>query len=139
MAVATFLSGTTLREASSAPAKLEAPRAVDGTEGLPLKDLDAVFVVIEADNGATLLNTGNLRCYILETTANRGCNAWVRRPSWDIAVPAAPAGQRRLAFDTREILCKRGFVTWRPEDVGVSAGSLNTYMHGFNSRLRYTH
>ncbi len=112
---------------------LTAAAPTTATDGVPVHDLDAVTVQVEAEATRTLSGGGNLRCYIYDPTIA----AWSRLPECDLAVSTASI--RRLAFAPLAVSAPtRGSrVAFIADAVTVSAGTtVRVHLIGYAPRTR---
>lgn len=103
------------------------------TDGVPLKDLTAITIEVEANSGQTLSGAGNLRCYLYDAAVGR----WARVPAADLAVSTASV--RNLSFEAFEILGARkdARIQWITDSVTVSSGSdVRVYVLGYSKDTR---
>lgn len=101
------------------------------TEGMPLKDLTAVSVVLEVNTPAsrTLSGAGSLLCYVYDPLVA----GWSRHPTGDLTVTLS--GVARQSFDPLDVACPRNArVVWIASGVTVSAGTTVTVYQLGNSR-----
>jgi hypothetical protein len=96
------------------------------TEGIALKDLAAVTVIVETATPAsqTLSGAGSLLAWVHDG-ASGGPNGWSRCPALDLSVTLS--GKNRMAFQSLEVTGPRNMrLTYVPSSVTVSAGSTVT-------------
>ncbi len=112
------------------------------TEGQPVKDLDAILVVLEVANVAshTLAATGALRCYGYAYRGDVSApNGWYRIPDSDLVVPTAAAGLVRISFNVIEIPAPIGArLFWMADGLTQGGGGtqVKTYQLGYSKAVR---
>lgn len=97
-------------------------RAVPTTstsDGVPMKDMDAITVVLEADSGATISGGGSLVCYLYDPTVA----AWFRSAENDVT-SITPSAVRRASFNFVVSGARSATrVMWACSSVTTSAGT----------------
>lgn len=103
------------------------------TDGQPLKDLDAITVMVAADATRTLSGAGTLQCYVYDPSVA----LWARAPGLDFA--CSTASVRTLSFQAVEVIGGRnGRVVWIPNGVTISAGGVTVHQLGHSNSVVYS-
>jgi len=100
------------------------------SDGVLLKDIDSLVVVVEANSGQTLSGAGNLRCYLYDPLVA----GWFRVTANDQAVTTS--GVRRVGYSLDVIGCRTGSrVVFVTDSVTVSSGTtVRVYLLGGRER-----
>jgi hypothetical protein len=129
-------SGTTCSETHGTTSPVSGSAPSGATDGQPLRDLDAITVVVSVAETRTLSGAGTLQCYLYDPSIAR----WARVPSLDLSVSTASV--RDLAFPAMSVIgARNGRVKWVPASVTFSAGSAGVTVTqlGFSSSFRGTY
>ena len=132
MAITPIINGSTVRFSDT----LTGTDPTVATEGIPVKDLAAITVILETATPAsqTLSGAGSLLAWVYDG-ATGGPGGWSRCPALDLSVTLS--GKNRMAFASLPVTCPRNMrVTWVPSSVTVSAGTTVTlYLLGHTGNL----
>ena len=103
-------------------------------DGIPLKGLTKLFVVLQANSSQTLSGAGSLQCYVYDG-ATGGVGGWARYKPGDCAVSSS--GVQSEAYPTFYVDAPRNdYACWVPSGVTVSGGTTVTvFVLGFNPDL----
>jgi hypothetical protein len=119
----TQVKGTYYTVFESASGTSAAPTTA--TQGLALKDLVGLTVVVSADSGATLSGAGTLRCYVYDADIAR----WTRCPAADLSVTASAV--RDQMFSSFQVLAPRADrIEWAADTVTLSGGGVTVHHLG---------
>lgn len=95
-------------------------------DGLDLRDVRAVRLVISADSGQNLDGSGIMRAHIYDLALD----AWVPVPALDLAVPGDAGGNQRTAWADIPIHVRSGYLAYITDSVAVDGGNVNVHLIG---------
>lgn len=97
-----------------------------GVDGLDLRDVRAVRLIIAADSGQNLDGLGVMRAYVYDIALG----AWVPVPELDLTVPGDAGGTRRTAWADIPIHVRSGYLAYITDSVTVDGGNVNVHLVG---------